>query len=165
MNSRNRLIVGISAIIGIAGLALATPIVNLTSPILAAGNHGNDISQSGTGPRKTDGSRFRAQLTTDGPSSISIQDAAIAFPGQNGWHSHPGLVAVTVVSGSIEWFDESCVRTVYKTGDSWVEGGELHAFRNLGPGTVHLMAVFITAEGQPLRTDQSPPACAAGLGL
>ena len=113
----------------------------------------------------SDGSRFHASITTSGPSTLSIHDAALGFPGQNGWHSHPGLVAVTVISGSIEWFDENCVRTVCNAGDSWMEGGQLHAFRNLGPGTVHLMAWFITAQGQPLRSDETPPPCGIGLGL
>jgi oxalate decarboxylase/phosphoglucose isomerase-like protein (cupin superfamily) len=55
--------------------------------------------------------------------------------------------------------------TVYKAGDSWVEGSQIHAFRNIGTGTVQLMASFITAKGQALRTDEAAPACADGLGL
>jgi quercetin dioxygenase-like cupin family protein len=161
---KTNVIVGAVAIIGVAGFALATPIIGLVSPILAAGNHNADIHNRGIGP-VTSGDRFHAELNTDGPSTISIQDAAVAFPGQNGWHAHPGLVAVTVISGSIEWFDANCISTIYKAGDSWVEGSQVHAFRNLGPGTVHLMAWFITAQGQPLRTDETAPACAAGLGL
>ena len=164
MKTRTKVIVSALTVVGIAGFALATPIVGLLSPILAAGNHSGDIQKTGMGP-VTNGDRFRAELNTDGPSTTTIQDAAYAFPGQNGWHSHPGLVSVTIISGSIEWFDANCVATIYKAGDSWVEGSQLHAFRNLGPGTVHLMAWFITAQGQPLRTDETAPACASGLGL
>jgi quercetin dioxygenase-like cupin family protein len=164
MKAKTKVIVSLTAIIGVAGLALATPIVGLVSPILAAGNHNADIHKRGSAP-VSNGERFSAKLETDGPSTITIQDGAYAFPGQNGWHSHPGLVAVTIISGSIQWYDENCTPTIYKAGDSWVEGSQLHAFRNIGPGTVHLMAVFITAQGQALRTNEAEPACAAGLGL
>jgi quercetin dioxygenase-like cupin family protein len=164
MKAKTKVVVGVAAIIGAAGFALATPIVGLISPILAAGNQNADIHKRGTGPVST-GERFKAELETEGPSTISIQDGAYAFPGQNGWHSHPGLVAVTIISGSIQWYDENCVPTIYKAGDSWVEGSQVHAFRNIGPGPVHLMAWFITAQGQPLRTNEAAPACAAGLGL
>ena len=164
MKTQSKLIIGIAAITGAVGLALATPIVGLVSPILAAGNQNADIHKRGSAA-VPNGERFKVALETDGPSTMSIQDAALGFPGHNGWHSHPGLVSVTVISGSIQWYDENCGVTIYKAGDSWVEGDQLHAFRNIGPGPVHLMAWFITAQGQPLRTDEAAPPCAAGLGL
>jgi quercetin dioxygenase-like cupin family protein len=46
------------------------------------------------------------------------QDASIAGGGQNGWHSHPGMVVVTIISGSITGYDENCNPTDYKAGDS-----------------------------------------------
>jgi quercetin dioxygenase-like cupin family protein len=70
-----------------------------------------------------------AALETEGPSTVTIQEAAYAAGGQNGWHSHPGMVIVTVISGSIIWYDENCTPTTYKAGDSWVEGGQLHGFK------------------------------------
>jgi quercetin dioxygenase-like cupin family protein len=164
MKTKIKVLLGAAAIITAVGLALATPIVKLVSPLLAVGNQKADIFQEGTA-QVGKGEPFRVALLTDGPSTFSIQDAAFAVGGQNGWHSHPGLVQVTIVSGSIQWYDENCSPTVYKAGDSWVEGSQIHAFRNIGTDTVHLMASFITAKGQALRTDEAAPACAAGLGL
>jgi hypothetical protein len=46
-----------------------------------------------------------------------------------------------------------------------VEGSQIHAFRVTSSTAVQLMAWFVTAQGQALRTDQPAPACAAGLGL
>ncbi len=115
-------------IAGIVGIAVATPIVLLTSPILAQGNQAADIHERGRA-LMSNGAYFRAELETEGPSTTSIQDAAYSVGGQNGWHSHPGLVAVTVLSGSIRWYDENCKPTVYSAGDSWVEGSKVHAFR------------------------------------
>jgi quercetin dioxygenase-like cupin family protein len=165
VKTKIKLLIGAAAIIiAVVGLALATPIVKLASPLLAVGNHSADIHKEGTAAVGS-GEPFRVELKTDGPSTFSIQDAAFAVGGQNGWHSHPGLVAVTIISGKIQWYDENCKTTVYKAGDSWVEGSQIHAFRNIGTDPVHLMASFITARGQALRTDEAAPSCAADLGL
>jgi hypothetical protein len=56
-------------------------------------------------------SRWKSGLITacsSQPTTLSIQAAAYSAGGQNGWHSHPGLVAVTMLSGTIQWYDEDC---------------------------------------------------------
>ena len=105
--------------------------------------------------------RRNVELETDGPSTVSIQEGAYASGGQNGWHSHPGMVIVTVISGSIVWYDENCNPTTYNASDSWVEGSQLHGFKATSATT--LSATFITAKGKAPRTDQRAPQCAAGL--
>lgn len=150
--------------VAIAGIAFATPIVKLTSPLLSVGNQKANIDKEGTAAVAS-GEPFRIELKTEGASTFSTQVAAFSVGGQNGWHSHPGLVAVTMLSGTIQWYDENCNATVYKAGDSWVEGSQKHAFRNIGTTNAQLIAWFITAPGQALRTDEEAPACAAGLGL
>src|ERR1700687_632847 len=165
MKTKIKVVIGAAAVVITAvALALATPIVKLTSPLLAVGNQKADIHKTGTAAT-SNGEPFRVELETAGPSTFSIQAAAYSVGGQKGWPSHPGMVAVTILSGTIEWYDADCNSTVYKAGDSWVEGSQIHAFRNIGTGTVQLMASFITAKGQALRTDQAAPACAAGLGV
>lgn len=104
-------------------------------------------------------------LTTDGPSTIAIQDAAFNPGGHNGWHTHAGLVVVTLISGSLQWFDANCETTFYKAGDSWLEGSQPHYFRILGSTGAHLSAVFIVSKGEPLRIDHAAPSCAVALGL
>ena len=96
---------------------------------------------------------------------MSNQDGAYAPGGHNGWHSHPGMVAVAIISGAIQWFDANCEETDYKAGDSWTEGSQLHYLRVVGTTGAHLTAFFITAQGAALRTDEPAPACAAALGL
>jgi quercetin dioxygenase-like cupin family protein len=75
---------------------------------------------------------FHVEFETEGPSALSTQDASIAAGGQNGWHSHPGMVVVTILSGSITWYDENCNPTDYKAGDSWVEGSAPPCAAGLG---------------------------------
>lgn len=170
MKRYTKLVIGVLLITcGGAGLALATPIVGLIAPLLAVGNQAADLRARGTAETST-GEPFRAKLETEGPATVSIQDFSLAGSiatqtSQNGWHSHPGMVIVTLLAGSIRWYNENCEATDYKAGDSWVEGSQLHAFRVTSATPLHGMAVFVTANGKGLRTDEIPPACAAGLGL
>jgi quercetin dioxygenase-like cupin family protein len=164
MKTKTKLLISAAAMVAVVGVASATPIVGLISPLLAVGKQNSDIHVRGTAPM-SNGEQFKVELETDGPSTITIQDGSIAAGGHNGWHSHPGLVAVTLLSGTIEWYDENCVRTVYTAGDSWFEGSQVHAYRVIGASNIHLMAWFVTAQGQALRTDQPAPSCGAALGL
>jgi hypothetical protein len=164
MKTKAKVIMGAIAAASIVGLAYATPIVNLASPLFSVGQHPTDIHAHGVG--KTPGGEwFEVRLNSEGPSTMSTQDAAYGVGGVNGWHSHPGMVAVTLVSGSIQWFDENCKETDYNTGESWTEGSKLHYFRVVGTVGIHLTAFFITAQGAALRTDEAAPPCAAALGL
>jgi quercetin dioxygenase-like cupin family protein len=165
MKTKTKVVIGAAAVSSIIiGLAFATPIVNLASPLFSVGQHPSDINTNGHG-KTSSGEWFKVELDTEGPSTMSNQDAAYGPGGHNGWHSHPGMVVVTLVSGAIQWFDENCVETDYKAGDAWTEGSKIHYFRVVGTTGVHLTAFFITAEGAALRTDEPAPPCAAGLGL
>jgi quercetin dioxygenase-like cupin family protein len=164
MKTKTKVVVGVVAMAIAVGLAYATPIVNLASPLFSVGQHNGNIHTHGVGNTLT-GERFKVELITEGPSTISVQDAAYSPGGVNGWHSHPGMVAVTLISGSIQWFDENCAETDYNAGDSWTEGSKLHYFRVVGTTGIHASATFITAQGAALRTDEAAPPCAAALGL
>lgn len=164
MKTKTKVFASIGIAAALVGLAYATPILNLASPLFSVGQHPSDIRAHGHG-QTTSGQWFEVNLRSEGPSTVSTQDVAYSSGGHNGWHSHPGLVAVTLVSGSIQWFNENCEETTYNAGDSWTEGSQLHYFRVLGTAAIHLTAFYITAQGAPLRTDEPAPACAAGLGL
>ena len=120
-------------------------------PCPATGNQNADIETEGS--FQTKGGEFKASLKTEGPSTILIQDGAYAAGGANGWHSHPGLVAVTMITGTIQWYDADCHMTTYKAGDSWTEGSQVHYFRVTGTTGIHLMATFIIAQGHATRID------------
>jgi quercetin dioxygenase-like cupin family protein len=164
MKTKTQVLAAIATAATIAGLAYATPIMNLASPLFSVGQHPSDIKAHGVAQRPN-GQWFEVRLTSEGPSTISNQDVAYSAGGHNGWHSHPGLVAVTLVSGSIQWFNENCEETTYNAGDSWTEGSQMHYFRVLGASSIHITAFYITAQGAALRTDEPAPACAAALGL
>src|ERR1700730_9072408 len=166
MKLKTKLVIGATAAVAaVVGIAYGTPIVGLASPLFSVGQHASDIRTHGVARSPSGAEVFEVRLSTEGPSTMSTQDAAYAAGGHNGWHSHPGMVAVTIVSGSLQWFDANCVETDYKAGDSWTEGSQIHYFRGVGTTGLHLTAFFITAQGAALRTDEAAPACAAALGL
>jgi quercetin dioxygenase-like cupin family protein len=165
MKRKTKVVIGAAAVAAaVVGIAYATPIVGLASPLFSVGQHASDIRTHGVA-RTPSGEEFEVRLRTEGPSTMSTQDAAYAAGGHNGWHSHPGMVVVTIVSGALQWFDENCVETDYKAGDSWTEGSQIHYFRVVGTTGLHATAFFITAQGAALRTDEAAPPCAAALGL
>ena len=163
MNSRTKLAIGVAAV-GVVSIALATPVVGVLAPLLAVGNHNAEMHARGTATT-SGGEPFKAEFETEGPATLSTQSYSVAAGGHNGWHSHPGMVFNTLVSGSIEWYDENCTPTTYIAGDSWVEGSQPHAYRVISPTAIQAVGWFVIAQGQPLRTDLPAPSCVASLGL
>jgi quercetin dioxygenase-like cupin family protein len=160
----------------IVSVAYATPVVGLlVSTILSSGTSNDEIMVRvrvllplGTPGTDGDGDRddeWRAKLVTSGPTDITVQDVVYAPGGHTGWHSHPGILVSSVVAGSIEWYDDQCVKHVYNVGDSLTESTATHYVRNVGSVNAHFMVTYILAHGQPRRIDQPAPACAAALGL
>jgi quercetin dioxygenase-like cupin family protein len=163
MKTKTKLLIGVAAVTAV-GVALATPVVGVLAPLLAVGNHNAEMHARGTATTSV-GEPFRAEFETEGPATLSTQIYSVAAGGHNGWHSHPGMVFNTLVSGSIEWYDENCTPTIYAAGDSWVEGSQPHAYRVISATAIQAVGWFVTAHGQPLRTDLPAPSCAAALGL
>ena len=175
-----RRIVVLAAIIGcgLAAVAIlrATPVVGLlVGTILSQGATQDEISvkvrvplPAGSPATDADDDRddqWRARLSTSGPTDVIMQDVVYAPGGHTGWHSHPGILLSTVVSGSIEWYDAQCFKHVYNPGDSLTESTQTHFVRNVGATNAHFMVTYVLEHGQPRRIDQPAPACAAGLGL
>jgi len=162
MKTINNMFIG-AALLGAVGIALATPPISLSPPFLSTGTDPEEIRAHGVAQSGED--EFHVRLTTNGPSDMAVQLGAFAPGGSIGWHSHPGLVTLQLISGTIEWYDETCNATVYKAGDAWTEGSAPHYFRNIGTTTAQVIATFVVSHGAGFRVDQPEPACAIALGL
>jgi quercetin dioxygenase-like cupin family protein len=117
------------------------------------------------GHEENEDNEWSGKLFLSGPTHVLVQDASYFPNGHTGWHSHPGLLAIAVTEGSIEWYDASCQKTVYNVGDAFTENTAIHYFRNVGSVNSRVMVTYFLAKGQPRRIDQPAPACAAALGL
>ena len=85
--------------------------------------------------------------------------------GYTGWHSHPGLLLITVKEGSIEFYDQDCVKHIYGAGQSFTEGAEAHAALNRGPSNARLLVTYILKKGEPRRIEAPQPKCGATLSI
>jgi quercetin dioxygenase-like cupin family protein len=176
LKTRTRVVIGAGILTSlVVGFAFATPTVGLlVGTILSTGTINKHISvqvhvalpsvTSASG-ETGDADDWEASVHTSGPSNIIVQDVVYAPGGHTGWHSHPGILLSSVISGSIEWYDSKCAVHVYNAGDSLTESTQAHYVRNVGSENAHFMVTYMIAAGQPRRIDQPAPACAAALGL
>jgi quercetin dioxygenase-like cupin family protein len=175
MNARTRILIGAVAITcGVVGIALATPIVGLNfNNILALGTINTEVLERAKvalppvvgQQQEEEDNEWTAKLITSGPSNFIVQDASIFPGGHTGWHSHPGILMITVTEGSIEWYNANCEKSVYHVGDSLTENTQTHLFRNVGSVNARISVAYVIAKGQPRRIDQPAPACSMALGL
>jgi quercetin dioxygenase-like cupin family protein len=164
MKINRKVVVGVLAAAGVVGgVASATPIFNLAIPVLTTANHSGNIEASGN--FEANGGEFRAFMKTEGPSTVLIQEGAFGPGGSTGWHSHPGILALTLVSGTLDWYDGDCKKTSYKAGDAWTEGSQLHDLKVTSTTNAQVFVTYIIAQGAAPRIDEAAPPCAAALGL
>lgn len=89
----------------------------------------------------------------------------LTFPpgSSTGWHKHPGVVLVTIASGSIQHIDADCERETFQAGEGFVEEGHVHLARNVGNKTAVVYATWIiptrtAADGLTIPQD-APKGC------
>ena len=104
----------------------------------------------------TDDIRMQVRVQPDGRPTevVNLKDASniavLRFTVQPGvrfpWHSHPGLVLVTITQGELVFvYADDCVRRPYATGTAFVDpgfGNVHYAFNPTGEETV-LVATFL----------------------
>lgn len=139
-------------VIAFAGTALATPASNFVGTLTSRATLGDDVHLN-TGAVK---------FQTKGPVDFVTATVNVAAGGSSGWHSHPGVVLVSVVSGSLSFYDEHCVATVHGAGSSFVESGDAPGLvRNESTTTPAVVyATYLVPAGTTvLRIDQANPGC------
>jgi quercetin dioxygenase-like cupin family protein len=138
----------------VAGTALAT----------AASNFQGTITSRATLSHSIKAKTHEVKLKTKGPVDLVTATVNIAAGGSSGWHSHPGVVLVSVVSGSLVFYDHHCRATVHAAGSAFVESGN-HAglVRNESATTPAVVyATYLVPAGTPnasLRVDKPNPGC------
>lgn len=146
----------ISAVAGIATAvavtaALATPALGtLTATLFARGTLTSPVRANADGVVLRTGNHtdHAVQTITFGPNSSS------------GWHRHPGVVLVTVKSGTAVHYDSNCNPETIAAGQTfWESGAHATLLRN---ETSHDMVVYVSyilPTGAPLRIDMPNPGC------
>ncbi len=154
-------IVAILSVLAIALVSIQTAVATLpsgqTNTLLGRSTFGRnlDVKHNTVIVEKTTGSTDFATLqVTFAPGSSS------------GWHHHPGVVLVSVISGSVREYAPDCTYENHEAGEAFVEGDDTPALvRNEGSVDAVLYATFIIPSRVAptgLRIDDPQP---GGCGL
>lgn len=103
---------------------------------------------------------IRSSPIWGGSATMIVQRVTIAPGGTSGWHSHPAVSHVFVLSGVGTLYGPDCSSTTYPAGTSFTEEpGHVLLLRNEGtePLVNHVVFVGVPA-GQSARTDEPAPA-------
>jgi quercetin dioxygenase-like cupin family protein len=92
---------------------------------------------------------------------IVTQQATFAPGATSGWHTHPGFLTATVVSGQVVRYATDCSSQTFAAGQSFYETGT-HTFvvKNQGAVPAVVMVTFAVPGGTPttsLRIDEPQP--------
>jgi len=142
-------------------LAFGTPPAGVVSNVIIA----QGATQGRVKERADVGGSWEVHLEDKGQSEFYFQDLVVGPGGYTGWHSHPGILLITVKEGSVEFYDKDCTKQTYAAGQSFTEGVEPHAAMNRGTGNARLLVAYIVKKGEPRRIEASQPTCGATLGI
>jgi quercetin dioxygenase-like cupin family protein len=111
------------------------------------------------------GAQWAVALEDNGQSEMYFQDLVIGPGGYTGWHSHPGLLLITMKEGSIDFYNKDCVKTTYTAGQSFSEGADPHAAVNTGSSNARLLVAYVVKSGELRRIERSQPKCGEALHI
>jgi quercetin dioxygenase-like cupin family protein len=159
MKRRLVLLPGLIAVAGIGvGVALATA---------PSGVRTVDYAATGTIPEAVQINANRIKLQTKDVADVVTQLITYQPGASSGWHSHVGVVVVTVKDGAVTRYLSDCRAETFREGDVFIEDGDMGplVLRNESAATpAHLAATFVTNPPVPanLRIDQPNPGCSVG---
>ncbi|HXI81153.1 MAG TPA: hypothetical protein VNM34_10090 [Verrucomicrobiae bacterium] len=148
-------ILALALVIGLTGSAVATASSGFHPTIVSRATLSTPVHYN-TGAVK---------FQTKGPVDFVTATLTIDPSGSSGWHHHPGVVLVSVTSGSIVEYDSSCVGTVHTAGtpsaaftESGNEPGLVRNESTTTPETAYV-TYLVPAGTTALRIDDANPGC------
>jgi quercetin dioxygenase-like cupin family protein len=101
----------ISAIFLSSSTVVATPGQDFGATVLAKGTL--------AGPAEMDA--LGVHFSTEGSADVLVQQIDFGPGGHSGWHSHPGLIIVTVVTGAVIVRVDCWPAQLFSVGQSFIE--------------------------------------------
>jgi hypothetical protein len=139
-----------------ATVALATPGSGVTTTTFVTADFPNSVHFNSD----------RVKFQTKDPTTVRVQKLEWIAGAYSGWHHHPGVIIVTVQSGSVTVEDSSCNSVTYgpglPNGAAFVEGGDDPIQVTSASGaTEYAMQIAPAANPPVFRIEDKPPPCAA----
>jgi quercetin dioxygenase-like cupin family protein len=144
-------VLAITAVLGVVAIAAATPPSGQhpTPPVLGTLTDPIHIN--------TDRIKFQTKDRADIATFTVTYDPG----GYSGWHTHPGVLFVTVQSGSVVRTVQ-CDSHVYHAGGTFIESDEQPAGQVRNASTTDPAVLYVTQivpHGSVRRVDADPPSC------
>jgi hypothetical protein len=155
--NRTRILAAVAgvALVGlVATVALGSSGSGVTSTTLVTANFDQTVQMNSDS----------VKLQTKGATDVRIQKLVFSAGGFSGWHHHPGIILVSVESGSVTLWNADCSSTTYgpglAAGAVFAEGGDdpVQASSATG-GTAYVTYVAPSADPPVFRLEDDPPAC------
>src|SRR5687768_6183796 len=126
-------------------VALATPAIGTVATLFARGTLTTPVNANADG----------VKLRTHGSTDHAVQTITFAPGATSGWHRHPGVVLVTVQSGTLKHYESDCSSDTIAAGQTfWESGPEAIVVRNEDHhDNVVVYVSYIIPTGAPLRID------------
>jgi quercetin dioxygenase-like cupin family protein len=175
---RSRKVSLLIGLLGIATAALATTSFNIIlNQIVATGTKPADINEflrvginrkevAESNPnRESEDEDWQLRLRTRGATDFYVQHIVVGPGGYSGWHTHPGLLIGTVISGSIDFYDSNCRKRSFAAGQVFTENTEVHAIINTGVANADLSIAYLIKHNLPRRIEADAPVFAPSTGI
>src|SRR5215213_9568831 len=133
--------VGVTVLLAlVVGVALAT---------LPSGVTATPLTRATLGEIKAKNDGIKVQ-SVPGSADVALVKVTIEPGGPTGWHHHPGVVLVSVASGTVTEYDGQCEQTAIQAGEGFVESrDEVHIVHNEGNVDAVLYVTFIVPTTTP----------------
>jgi hypothetical protein len=172
-----RMLIGTALAAGIpAALVWATPNSGSTSTLLGRATFKSfkverqqlPVSDPSVGRWGGEADRNRRrrpiwEVEAEARPALDIATQTITFQpgGHSGWHSHPGPVFISVVSGTMTFYesdDPDCQPIVRNAGEGYLDTGEhAHIARNETSAPATNVVTYLVPPGAALRVDEPFP--------
>lgn len=130
--------------------AAATPASNFTATVLSKGTVANPAEIEALG----------IHYANEGPVDVVVQRGDFVGRSNTGWHQHPGLIVVTVKSGTL-LVHNGCHTATYAAGQSFIEP-PLKPIMVEALADAQVVSILIVPMGHAPRIDVTPaPVCPA----
>jgi quercetin dioxygenase-like cupin family protein len=153
-------------LIALAALLAAGTGVGVALATAPSGTRTVDYAATGATADRMHVDSDHVKLQTKGATDVVTQAITYGAGASSGWHSHVGIVIVTVKDGTVTRYLSDCLGQSFHAGDVFTETSDLGSMvlRNETAVPAHVSATFITSPPVPanLRIDQPNPGCAVG---
>ena len=109
---------------------------------------------------KSDNNFFEFEAEAKPAVDIVVRTHDYAIDGSTGWHTHPGPVFITVLEGTLTFYevdDPTCTGKVLTAGEGYLDTGHGHLARNESGAPAKDVTVIIAPVGQAFRGELPAP--------